>query len=80
MGVHKDARTTPHSRVLIDRRVAAGETPAAADRSAPFCIPHRDGVWPADRPGPANHRAWASATTTGRAMDDMGIGRAHASP
>src|SRR6476660_7642613 len=33
MDVHKNARTTPHSRALIAQRVAAGETPAVVARA-----------------------------------------------
>ena len=33
MDVHKNARTTPHSRALIAQRVAAGERPAAVARA-----------------------------------------------
>jgi transposase-like protein len=37
MDVHKNARTTPHSRALIAQRVAAGETPAAVARAVGVC-------------------------------------------
>jgi transposase-like protein len=37
MDVHKNARTTPHSRALIAQRVAAGETPAAVARALGVC-------------------------------------------
>ena len=37
MDVHKNARTTPHSRTLIAQRVAAGETPAAVARALGVC-------------------------------------------
>jgi transposase InsO family protein len=37
MDVHKNARTTPHSRALMARRVAAGETPAAVARALGLC-------------------------------------------
>jgi transposase InsO family protein len=39
MDVHKNARTTPHSRALIAQRVRAGETVAAVARA--FSICHR---------------------------------------
>jgi transposase InsO family protein len=37
MDVHKNARTTPHSRALIAQRVAAGGTPSAVARAAGVC-------------------------------------------
>jgi len=37
MDVHKNARTTPHSRALIAQRVAAGERPAAVARAVGVC-------------------------------------------
>jgi len=37
MDVHKNARTTPHSRALIAQRVAAGESPAAVARAFGVC-------------------------------------------
>jgi transposase InsO family protein len=37
MDVHKNARTTPHSRALIAQRVAAGETVAAVARAFGVC-------------------------------------------
>ena len=37
MDVHKNARTTPHSRALIARRVHAGETVAAVARAFSVC-------------------------------------------
>ena len=37
MDVHKNARTTPHSRALMAQRVAAGETPAAVARALGVC-------------------------------------------
>jgi transposase InsO family protein len=37
MDVHKNARTTPHSRALIAQRVAAGETAAAVARALGLC-------------------------------------------
>jgi len=37
MDVHKNPRTTPHSRALIAQRVAAGERPAAVARAVGVC-------------------------------------------
>ena len=37
MDVHKNARTTPHSRALIAQRVAAGERPAVVARAVGVC-------------------------------------------
>jgi transposase InsO family protein len=37
MDVHKNARTTPHSRALIAQRVAAGQAPAAVGRAFGVC-------------------------------------------
>ena len=37
MDVHKNARTTPHSRALIAARVTAGERPAAVARAVGVC-------------------------------------------
>jgi transposase InsO family protein len=37
MDVHKNARTTPHSRALIAQRVAAGESAAAVARAVGVC-------------------------------------------
>ena len=37
MDVHKNARTTPHSRASIAQRVAAGERPAAGARAVGVC-------------------------------------------
>src|SRR5207244_2265039 len=37
MDVHKNARTTPHSRALIAQRVGAGETVAAVARAFSVC-------------------------------------------
>ena len=37
MDIHKNARTTPHSRALIARRVHAGETVAAVARAFSVC-------------------------------------------
>jgi transposase InsO family protein len=37
MDVHKNARTTPHSRALIAHRIASGESPAAVARAFGVC-------------------------------------------
>src|SRR5882672_12009249 len=37
MDIHKNARTTPHSRGLIAQRVHAGETVAAVARAFSIC-------------------------------------------
>jgi transposase InsO family protein len=37
MDIHKNARTTPHSRALMATRVAAGERPAAVARALGVC-------------------------------------------
>ena len=59
MDVHKNARTTPHSRALIAQRIAAGETPAAVARALGVCdrTVHKWVARAAEGPGPGSPRA-----------------------
>jgi transposase InsO family protein len=66
MDVHKNARTTPHSRALIAQRVAGGETPAAVARAMGLC----------DR---TVHKWVARATDGPLALEDRSC-RPHRSP
>jgi transposase InsO family protein len=66
MDIHKNARTTPHSRALIARRLAAGERPAVVARELGVCK--------------RTVRKWAARAAEGElALEDRSC-RPHGSP